>query len=84
MNYSANTYNLQFVLRSISQALHKNYLYNQDKYSYAKSISSSLVRWRKCNFSEKIISNAYIFYNQPYKFKKMLFEISYIELPIIN
>ena len=71
-------YNVQHFLRIISRALHKNYLYNQDKYRYAKSITGSYVSWLRFSFSENVISHAYMFYNKPYKFKRLLTGVSAI------
>lgn len=67
------TFNLQFVIKKLSKALQKNYLYNQDKYRYAKSMTSSYLSW---SFSENIISHAYLFYNKPFKMKRSLKRIS--------
>ena len=72
MNYSATPFNLQYVLKMITQALHKNYLYNQDKYRYAKSITNSYLSWLNYSLSENIISRAYMLYNKPLKVKTLL------------
>ena len=77
MNISTNPSNIQSIFRSLSNFLHKNYLYNQDKYRYAKSITSSYINWLNYTFSENVLSRAYIFYNKPYKMKRIIQKVSF-------
>lgn len=76
MNISSNPTSIQTIFRALSNFLHKNYLYNQDKYRYAKRITSSYINWLNYTFSENVVSRAYVFYNKPYKIKRVINQIS--------
>jgi len=78
MNISASPLIIQNIFRSLSNFLHNNYLFNQDKYRYAKSITSSYISWLNYTFSENIISRAYVFYNKPFKIKRTIKNLSLV------
>lgn len=63
---------VQTLIKLFRNALQKNYQYNQEKYLYAKRITSSYISWIKYSFSENMLSHAYVFYAKPNKFKKFL------------
>lgn len=69
MNTAIKT-DVQLFIKTIKNILEKNYLYNQEKYRYAKSITSSYLSWLRYSFSENVFSHAYMLYARPYKVKR--------------